>query len=253
MIPAAYAIGVGPVKNESTMTDQIAGRPRLARPVAQARTVTRPAALVTEVYNAILDRITLLQIPPGARITVDSLARELGVSQTPIREAISRLEAEGLVLKTHLVGPHAAPQLDRAQVKQLFELRLLIEPAGAAMAAAHAGDRDRAVLQGLHEEMVGLRDKPLPAYGEFARKDAEFHAVIAAASGNAFLADALGKLHTHVHIFRLVFNTRVTSEAIDEHEDLLSALMRGDAAASEQAMRVHILASRARILGLLPS
>ena len=235
------------------MSDQIAGMPRAAGATTPARTVTRPAALVTEVYNAILDRITLLQIPPGARITVDSLARELGVSQTPIREAISRLEAEGLVLKTHLVGPHAAPQLGRAQVEQLFELRLLIEPAGAALAAVHATARDREVLRGLHDEMVGLRDKPLPAYGEFARKDAEFHAVIAAASGNAFLADALAKLHTHVHIFRLVFNTRVTSEAITEHADLLAALLRGDAPASQQAMRAHILASRARILGLLPA
>lgn len=217
-----------------------------------SRNVARPPALVTEVYNAILDRITCLQIPPGARITVDSLARELGVSHTPIREALSRLEAEGLVLKTHLVGPHAAPQLNRAQVEQLFELRLLIEPAGAAMAASHLTDKDRNVLQALYDEMLSLPDKPFPAYGEFARKDAEFHSVIANASNNVFLTEALAKLHTHVHIFRLVFNTRVTTEAITEHYDLLSALLRGDSGRSERAMRDHISASRSRILELTP-
>jgi DNA-binding GntR family transcriptional regulator len=94
--------------------------------------------------------------------------------------------------------------------------------------------------------------KPLPTYSEFARKDAEFHATIAEASGNAFLADALAKLRTHVHIFRLVFHTRVTTEAIGEHTELLAALQRGDAAGSKRSMREHILASRSRVLTLLP-
>jgi DNA-binding GntR family transcriptional regulator len=214
--------------------------------------VPRPAALTSEVYDAILDRITSLEIAPGARINVDTLARELGVSQTPIREALSRLEAEGLVLKTHLIGHRAGPQLTRAQIEQLFELRLLIEPAGAAMAARALGPRSHEMLSRLHAEMSGLPSKAGPTYSEFARKDAEFHAVIAEASGNAFLSEALAKLHTHVHIFRLVFHTRVTTEAIGEHTELLAALLRGDAAGSKKSMREHILASRSRVLTLLP-
>jgi DNA-binding GntR family transcriptional regulator len=213
------------------------------------RALPRPAALTREVYNAILDRITGLEIAPGARINVDTLARELGVSQTPVREALSRLEAEGLVLKTHLVGHRAAPQLTRPQIEQLFELRLLVEPAGAALAARRLSPQSREALSRLHAEMGG---KPLPTYSEFARKDAEFHATIAEASGNAFLADALAKLRTHVHIFRLVFHTRVTTEAIGEHTELLAALQRGDAAGSKRSMREHILASRSRVLTLLP-
>jgi DNA-binding GntR family transcriptional regulator len=217
-----------------------------------SRAVPRPAALTSEVYNAILDRITTAEIAPGARINVDTLARELGVSQTPVREALSRLEAEGLVLKTHLIGHRAAPQLTRPQIEQLFELRLLIEPAGAAMAARGLGAQSRAVLGRLHAEMSGLPNKSLPAYSEFARKDAEFHAVIGQASGNEFLADALTRLRTHVHIFRLVFHIRVTTEAIAEHTELLAALERGDAAGSKKSMREHILASRSRVLTLLP-
>ncbi len=217
------------------------------------RALPRPRALVGEVYNAILDRITSLEIVPGARINMDTLARELGVSPTPVREALSRLEAEGLVLKTHLVGHRALPQLTREQVEQLFELRLLIEPAGAAMAARNLTSPLRATLARLHVHMSGAPGEPPPTYSEFARKDAEFHAVIAEASGNAFLADALAKLRTHVHIFRLVSHTRVTTEAIGEHADLLAALERGDAAASRRLMRDHILASRHRILTLLPS
>jgi DNA-binding GntR family transcriptional regulator len=212
----------------------------------------RPAALTSEVYTAILDRITSLAIAPGARINVDTLARELGVSQTPVREALSRLEAEGLVLKTHLIGHRAGPQLTRAQIEQLFELRLMIEPAGAAMAARGLSAQSHEMLDRLHAEMSALPSKAGPTYSEFARKDAEFHAVIAEASGNAFLADALAKLHTHVHIFRLVFHTRVTSEAITEHTALLAALRRGDAAGSKKSMREHIIASRDRVLTLMP-
>src|SRR4051794_29414531 len=189
-----------------------------------SRAVPRPAALTREVYDAILDRITSLEIAPGARINVDTLARELAVSQTPVREALSRLEAEGLVLKTHLVGHRAAPQLTRTQIEQLFELRLLIEPAGTAMAARRLSAQSRETLSRLHAEMGGLPYKSAPAYSEFARKDAEFHATISEASGNAFLADALARLRTHVHIFRLVFHTRVTTEAIGEHTELLAAL-----------------------------
>jgi len=217
------------------------------------RALPRPRALVSDVYNAILDRITSLEIAPGARITVDTLARELGVSQTPIREALSRLEAEGLVLKTHLVGHRALPKLTRAEVEQLFELRLLIEPAGAAMAARKLDPRTRETLHRLHAQMAGLPDRPPPTYSEFARTDAELHATIAAASGNAFLADALARLRTHVHIFRLVSHTRVTTEAVCEHADLLAALARGDAAGSKRSMREHIVASRDRILTLLPA
>ena len=73
-----------------------------------------------------------LRIAPGSRITVDNLVRELNVSQTPIREALGRLEGEGLVIKTHLIGYSAAPQISRRRFDELYELRLLLEPEAAA-------------------------------------------------------------------------------------------------------------------------
>ena len=76
-----------------------------------------------------------LEIAPGARILIDALARELDVSQTPVREALSRLEREGLVRKAHLIGYSAAPQLSRKRFDDLFGFRLLLEPEGARLAA----------------------------------------------------------------------------------------------------------------------
>ncbi|HKY80298.1 MAG TPA: GntR family transcriptional regulator [Sphingobium sp.] len=207
--------------------------------------------MVDEVYNAILDRLTCLDIAPGSKIVVDSLAREIGVSQTPVREALGRLEADGLVTKSHLIGHRASPQLTRRQVEQLFEIRLLLEPAGAGAAAVLMTEPVLDELHRLNAEMAALRDNAQHAYGEFARKDAEFHAVLAQASGNGFLADALDRLHTHIHIFRLVRNSRITSEAIDEHEAILAGLNARDQNAAFEAMQHHIICSRDRILPMV--
>jgi DNA-binding GntR family transcriptional regulator len=235
------------------MKNEVVGKRQGSEAVTSGGPLVRPSALATDVYNAILDRITSLRIHPGAKITVDNLARELGVSQTPIREALSRLEAEGLVLKTYLVGYSAAPRLNRTQVEQVYEMRLLLEPGAAAKAASRLTDQDQKALRGLHNEMVNLRDNYAPAYSEYARMDTQFHSVIATESGNALLAEALSRLHTQVHIFRLGFPTRVSAEVVAEHAEILSALMSGNARTSKKAMRTHVLASQHRMLSLFSS
>lgn len=75
--------------------------------------IQRANSLSGDVYEAIFAQLMSLKIPPGARITVDSLVKEFNVSQTPIREALGRLEGEGLVVKQHLIGFRAAPQITR--------------------------------------------------------------------------------------------------------------------------------------------
>ena len=81
--------------------------------------INRQPGLAEAAYEAIFAQLMALKIPPGARITVDNLARELNVSQTPIREALGRLEGEGLVIKTHLIGYSAAPQIARRRFDDL--------------------------------------------------------------------------------------------------------------------------------------
>ncbi|MDO8361162.1 MAG: GntR family transcriptional regulator, partial [Devosia sp.] len=96
--------------------------------------IPRPTSLVGGVYETIFSRLMALKIAPGSKITVDNLARELRVSHTPIREALGRLEGEGLVVQTHLIGYRAAPQIERRQFEELYELRLLLEPDAAQRA-----------------------------------------------------------------------------------------------------------------------
>jgi DNA-binding GntR family transcriptional regulator len=205
----------------------------------------RPMSLGDEVYNALFSRIMLLQIAPGARINIDVVARELGVSQTPVREALGRLESQGLINKTHLVGYRAAPQLSNKQFQDLHDLRLLLEPYAAAKAAENISDEDLAALVALGREMTEEEGDVL-AYGRFAQFDKRFHDEIARAGGNTLVEEALARLHTHAHLFRLLYHATVTREALKEHAEILAAFERRDGAAAAAAMRVHIEKSHAR-------
>jgi DNA-binding GntR family transcriptional regulator len=85
------------------------------------------------------------------------------------------------------------------------------------------------------------------SYDRFAVQDSELHDLIAVGSGNPLIRDALAKLHTHLHIFRLRFHAAVTKEAHAEHAKLVAALLRRRPAEAEAAMRAHIEKSYARL------
>lgn len=203
--------------------------------------------LAHNVYRELQARLVSLVIRPGERITIDGLARDLGVSQSPIREAMALLEKDGLVVKTHLVGYHATPQLTREQFEELFELRLLIEPYAARRAAENKSAECAEFLHSANQRMADEADRAGEmTYSVFAELDAELHDEIASASGNSLLRDQLAKLHSHLHLFRLHNDSAAPLEAISEHSILIEAVTSGNGRAAERAMRSHLERSRAR-------
>jgi DNA-binding GntR family transcriptional regulator len=218
-------------------------------PLPSRTGINRQPGLAEAAYDAIFTQLMALKIPPGTRITVDNLVRELNVSQTPIREALGRLEGEGLVIKTHLIGYSAAPQIQRRRFDELYDLRLLVEPEAAQRAALVMDEARLAVLN----EVAGVMSRRQGGderlrYSTFARQDAIFHDRILEFAGNELIRQTLAHQHTHFHIFRLMFHSRVTEEALNEHEALLSAFSRGDGQGAKDAMRDHIEQSRDRLL-----
>lgn len=210
----------------------------------------RPTSVVDGVYDSIYERLMSLTIAPGSRIPIDVLARELDVSQTPVREALSRLEREGLVHKAHLIGYSAAAQLGRKQFEDLFDFRLLVEPEGARLAALHMNPEALASLEAIAADMAH-GETPIDRtsrYSRFARIDAHFHDEIMRIAGNEVIRSTLFNQHVHLHLFRLMFHSRVTQEALEEHEELLAAFRAANAAAAEAAMRNHLLCSRNRLM-----
>lgn len=210
----------------------------------------RPSSIASTVYDRIYERLMSLQIAPGARIPIDAIARQLDVSQTPVREALARLEREGLVRKEHLIGFSAAPQLTRKQFDDLYAFRLLLEPEGARLAAERMTAEELIRLEQAAADMEH-GEPPVDRnsrYSRFARADAHFHDEILRVAGNEVIRTTLFNQHVHLQIFRFMFHTRVTQEALEEHEKLLVAFRAGDGEAARIAMSEHIERSRDRIL-----
>lgn len=226
--------------------------PPAALPTPEPKTtapIARPVRLGSNVYDYVLQQLMSLAIAPDERIGVDRLARELDVSQTPIREALSQLEAQGLVVKTHLRGYRAAPQLSLSQFNDLTELRLLLEPVAAAKVAARMDEKIHQDIAALANAMAAsASNKSQEAYNIFAQQDAAFHGLISASCGNALIYEILTERRTHLHLFRLRFYVQVTHEAVREHAAIVQALRAHDPDAAATAMRRHIELAHQRFL-----
>jgi DNA-binding GntR family transcriptional regulator len=204
--------------------------------------------LAGEVYEYIKTQLMDQQIQPGVRINIDKLARQLQISQTPIREALARLEAEGLVTKEPLRGYSSTPLLDPSSFQQLYEMRLLLEPAAARKAAQNTSEVDLLLLeqQVLAMQAVNIGET-YKEYRQFSTTDAAFHSIIARASGNTFLQDALERLHAHLHLYRLYFHTGIAIETISEHREILSALQQHNPEVAFTAMARHLQLAQRRL------
>jgi DNA-binding GntR family transcriptional regulator len=210
--------------------------------------IKRTQGFVDEVFDIIRADIMSLKIPPDTRIPIGKLVKDLGVSQTPIREALSMLEALGLVTKKQFAGYCTAPKLNRKQFEELYEIRLLLEPYAAKCAAERMDDEDIAHICELAKRMEPGQSENRASYDKFADDDSELHAKIAYGSKNRLIEESLSRLHTHLHIFRLRFHSEVTTEAFAEHARLVEALRRRSPGEAEAAMRNHIEKSYARLV-----
>jgi len=223
---------------------------RLAWQAISANYPPRPPAgstLVEWAYEHLLSMLMTVQIAPGQRIAIDKVARQLGISQTPIREALSQLEAEKLVSKMPNVGYRASPRMTREEVQDLYTLRLLIEPYAAARAAERIDAETLATLEGIERDMRGVTDKDDRAFARFAEADAKLHRLIATGSGNHLIAATIERLHSHLQIFRSLYRTNAPEQAAAEHQRIIEALIAHDPVAAEAAVRDHLERSKDRM------
>ncbi|UCM91433.1 GntR family transcriptional regulator [Streptomyces marincola] len=213
---------------------------------------TRPQrqVLAEVAYELIRRRLVDHEIPPGSRMNINTLAAELDVSPTPLREALARLEAEGLVVKRSLAGYAAAPLLGPRDLDELFDVRLLLEPAVAARAADRTAPGDLVRLAGTLAETEAARDDgSRESMLVYLRNDAAFHDGIAALGGNALLRTTLCRLHAHAHQYRLFFRAGMARATLVEHERILQALRERDADTAAARMRTHLRRARERLAG----
>ena len=215
--------------------------------------IRRHQILTDETYDAIMSLLMSYQIRPGERINIDALSRQLGVSVTPVRETLARLESEALVTKQPLVGYTATPLLTLEQLSDMYEVRLALEPLAARQAALRSTQQQ---VDEIAATLAGRRGSGTASSADehllVALEDERFHAAIGRATQNDFLRDAVERLHSHLHLYRLYQNASVGQEAtLEEHESIVDALGRRDSHAAEQAMRAHLEASRGRLIDIV--
>jgi DNA-binding GntR family transcriptional regulator len=202
--------------------------------------------LTDDVTDVVMDMLINHSLPPGARLNIDSLARTLGVSPTPVREALAGIEAEGLIIKAPQRGYTVAPLIGLDQLHDLIELRLLIEPPTAARAAARATVRQAAALRGFARTPGAGGNDPAANRMDMTY-DATFHDMVAELGGNALVRETLARLRSHLHMYRLYHHAGQAAATQPEHVAVARAIVARDPDAAEQAMDHHLRTAIKRI------
>lgn len=211
-------------------------------------------SLAEQAYEQIRLLILDQVIQPGHAIGIDTLAERLGVSQTPIREALSKLEGDRLVERLRTGRYRAAPPLVLKDYADLYEVRLMMEPRAAALVALNRTDATIADLE-LSLERISTAGRGMQSedFIEFVEADALFHQTISRDCGNKFIAAGLAQLQANLRVGPFYRDRGVVdAEAvIREHTEIIKAIKAGDAEAAEQQMRRHVERARDVILGWL--
>ncbi|MCL4762312.1 MAG: GntR family transcriptional regulator [Burkholderiales bacterium] len=204
--------------------------------------VDRPQALGDQVYRALRDSLGTHAIVPGQRLQEPALALQLGVSRTPVREALARLASEGLVVAEG--RGYVVPVLTDADVDEIYELRALLEPAALARAAADAApDALASIAAALRDAEAAERDGDAAS---FIEANARFHGGWHALVGNRRLIRAIALYAGHVRYLRVMtlHDADARKAALAGMRRILAALRRRDAARAAQVMRDHLEAAR---------
>ncbi len=191
-------------------------------------------------YQRLLVEIRAGRLLPGDRLREIDLAEQLGVSRTPVREAIRQLEADGLV--THRPRQGATVRsLDYGEVVELYEMRAVLEGTAARMAARVASDLELDELAALNAELAASKTSE-----EAAHLNWLFHAMLLDIARNRFLLKSMQSLQKSLMILgRTTLSEGArTDQAAAEHEAILGAIKGRDGDAAELAMRKHIESSQ---------
>ncbi|MDZ8275363.1 GntR family transcriptional regulator [Microbacterium aquimaris] len=209
--------------------------------------------IADRMYDVLLHQFMAGERQAGESLNIGALSRELDVSQTPLREALARLEHTGLVQREALRGYRVAPMMTRHEVEQLRDARLVLEPLLAREAAVRATPDFLDALRESVEEFeasVDAADTETQGFDRYWRSDDRFHRLIAQQAGNTFLATAYNALGGQIQRFRLFSKLGRTGArlAAPEHVAILEALVEGDGARAEAAMRAHVAGAADRLL-----
>ena len=208
--------------------------------MAMIRPLQRPVPLRQSVYDALIDLIVGGELPPGQHMVETDLARQLGVSRQPIREALHRMEAEGWVDLRPSQGAFVHVPTD-SEVDELLDVRALLEAETARLAAAGGGSQAPQARQARLREICAEGQAAAEAddFGGAVAANNAFHAEIAVMGGNAVLAELAGIVGRRVQwYYRMVAPERGHGSWV-EHAELVDVIEAGDPERAQALARKH--------------
>jgi DNA-binding GntR family transcriptional regulator len=194
--------------------------------------------LADQAYEVIRQRILRRELQPGQRLSVPQLAAELGLSRSPVREAVQRLVAEGLGVEQVHRGAVVAG-VEVSELDEIYEVRALLEGLAARRAAQQTNPELVAELAELLTQHAAALERG--SEPDIIRADLAFHARILDAAGSGYLSRVLNPILGRANLAMLAGDlTTWPADAIGEHRAVLDAVREGDGDASEAAARDHV-------------
>jgi DNA-binding GntR family transcriptional regulator len=200
-----------------------------------------------QAYLTLRRRLADGTYPPGSHLREEDLAAQLGVSRTPVREALRRLDAEGWLRVVPNQGAFAA-EWSQTDIEEIFDLRAVLETHAAEHAARASDRRPLAVMEAACEQA----ESALPADGQAALEaisdaNVRFHRAVWSMSGQARCRTILSSLAVPPVALRNFRNFDAVGlrRSLDQHREMISAIAAGDPAWAAAVMRAHVQAGRA--------
>lgn len=238
--------------------DGVVARPQKANGVALTARVER-RVLRDSVHEAILEILLGNKVAPGDSLSIDGLARDLGVSPTPVREALVQLEHTGLLTRAALKGYRVAPPLSGTDMGEMLQARSVVEVAAIQLAVPAAADviAQLEIAHARHREAADLVRATFDAHPDqldwstmraYYAADWEFHRILLQNCGNRYLLEMAESLAPHIHRLRQLLNRRTIDVdlAHAEHTAILDAVRSGDPHIAAAAMTMHLAAVKNR-------
>jgi DNA-binding GntR family transcriptional regulator len=207
----------------------------------QAGNTTAAVSRRVDAYRELRRRLLLGEYPAAVRLAEVRLATDIGVSRTPIREALVRLEAEGLV-ERRPEGGFVARIPDLTSIRDLYELRRALELEAIQRPRRHGTRHDEARLRIVLERWQQLASDPPEPDPGFVEFDERFHLSLVEACGNSAIAEHLALVNTRIRVVRMhnfVHHHRIT-ETAEQHIAIVTALLADDPDGAAELMDTHL-------------
>ncbi len=207
-------------------------------------------SLAAQVYELLWKRIVTQQIQPGEKLSDVQLSKDLGISRTPVREALYRLVQEGIVQNHNLRGFYLAT-FSSQDVKEIYDLRTAMEVLAVRLALPNLVQADLEHSQlALDEVQQLINQGDAKAREKFLKIDRDFHRLLVRSSQNHRLETNLDSLQAQIGVFQLygIHLSDLVHLSLEHHQAIVSAMLQRDQALAERAMERHIQEVKAHVL-----